>query len=282
MIKFAISGFNELTRNTLNQVNRCESNRRLDGQIVVITGGNAGIGKETAYQLASRGAQVIIGCRSLEKGNEAINDMKATNDSVVLKVVKLDLASMKSVRLFAQQVEQLVDKIDVLINNAGVMMCPEWKTADGFEMQFGTNHLGHFLLTMHLLPLLKKSTGGTKVINVSSIGHMLGNIYFDNINLVNGAYKPFKAYNQSKLANVMFTSELARRLGKTTSGQSVKAYAVHPGFVDTQVLRHISMGGQIGSKVVKKFLLKPEMGCQTILYCILDDSVANESGYFYA
>ena len=131
----------------------CKSKRRLDGKTVVITGGNSGIGKETAVDLARRGARVIIGCRNLQKGKEALKEIKERSGNSNVFLEELDLASLKSVRTFADKILNRESLLDVLINNAGVMMCPYQKTEDGFEMQFGTNHLGHFLLTMLLLDI---------------------------------------------------------------------------------------------------------------------------------
>ncbi|XP_054152560.1 retinol dehydrogenase 11-like [Oppia nitens] len=257
---------------------KCDSDRRLDGQIVVITGANTGIGKVTALELSKRGAKIIIGCRDVEKATKAVNDIKTDNPDADIVVHKLDLSSLKSVRMFADEVKQCVDRLDILVNNAGVMMCPEWKTMDGFELQFGTNHLGHFLLTMHLLPLIKQASTA-RIITVSSSGHMMGKIHLDNINLRNGAYTSWKAYAQSKLANVLFTRELARRLGGLNS--NVKTYCVHPGPVNTDLQRHRD-GGPAGRLLLKCIGLTPEMGAQTSLYCALDADLDKQTGCYYA
>ncbi|CAG2176599.1 unnamed protein product [Oppiella nova] len=156
------------------------------------------------------------------------------------------------------------------------MNVPQSQTEDGFEMHFGVNHLGHFLLTMHLLPLLKRSPKA-RVVNVSSSGHLVGNIDFDNINLRNGAYSSYKAYPQSKLANVLFTRELARRLG---TGSNINTYSLHPGGVYTELQRYSF--GSIGHKVMKSLLLSAEQGAQTQIYCAIDENLDNESGHYYA
>ncbi|XP_005470811.1 retinol dehydrogenase 13 isoform X3 [Oreochromis niloticus] len=151
----------------------CNSKARLDGKTVLITGANTGIGKETAVDMARRGARVILACRDMEKANKAAEEVKkrSGNDSVIVR--KLDLASLQSIRQLAKDVLASEERLDVLINNAGIMSCPKWKTEDGFEMQFGVNHLGHFLLTNCLLDLLKKSSP-SRIVNVSSLAHERG------------------------------------------------------------------------------------------------------------
>ncbi|CAG2173219.1 unnamed protein product [Oppiella nova] len=251
---------------------RYSSDKRVDGQVVVITGGNSGIGKETAFQLTLRGAKVYIGCRDMRKGDMAVHDIQAMNPKADITALQLDLCSLQSVRHFAKELSQLESKVDILINNAGVMICPEWQTTDGFEMQFGTNHLGHFLLTLHLIPLMKSPTKA-RIINLSSVFHTIGEINFQNINLRNGAYNPYQAYANSKLCNVIFTKQLATRL----QGTGITAYCLHPGVVKTQLFQH-KLWAQF---LIHLLFMSPEMGCQTTLYCALDDQLANESGFYY-
>ncbi|CAG2112079.1 unnamed protein product [Medioppia subpectinata] len=253
---------------------KVETDRRLDGQVVVITGANAGIGRATAQDLAKRGAKVIIACRSVDKGEEAANELRVLYPGANVVVMELDLSSLASVRRFAQQVSDREAVVDILINNAGIAFIPEAKTVDGFEMQFGTNHLGHFLLTLHLLPLIKKSKLG-KVVTVASSGHLVGKINFDNINLLNGAYAPVKAYGQSKLANILFSRELSHRLG---ADSTVRTYSLHPGAVNTVRPETRS----VASTFLKLTGLTPEMGAQTTLYCALDPQLDNETGCYYA
>ena len=223
------------------QGGRCHSTKRLDGKTVVITGGNTGIGKETAVDLAKRGARVIIGCRNLEKGKEALKEIQERSGSKDVFLEKIDLASLDSVRKFADSVLISESRLDILINNAGVMACDYQKTEDGFEMQFGTNHLGHFLLTMLLLDLIKKSAP-SRIVNVSSTAHTLGSgkIHFDDINFEKD-YSPYEAYFHSKLANVLFTRELSKRL----EGSHVTVNSLHPGAVKTDLERHFSAYLQI-------------------------------------
>lgn len=192
----------------------------------------------------------------------------------------LDLSSFASVRQFVEDIKTSEQYIHILINNAGVGASPKWKTEDGFEMQFGVNHLGHFLLTLLLLDKIKDSAP-SRIINVSSVAHVLGRIDFDDINYdVN--YHPIKAYCRSKLANILFTRELAQRL----MGTGVTVYSLHPGAVHTELGRHMgsSMNRVIGSVYAassKIFFRTPKVGAQTTVYCAVEESLAEESGYYY-
>merc|ERR1712013_904816 len=176
---------------------KVSSTARLDGKTVVIAGANTGIGKVTATELSKRGAKVVMLCRNMEKGEEVVH--------------KLDLSSLASVRECAEQLGNSLEKIDILINNAGIMACPEMRTQEGFEMQIGTNHFGHFLLTNLVMPLLKKAAPTARIVNVSSLAHTRGQIQWDDINFEKTPYDAIKAYGQSKLANILFTKELARK-----------------------------------------------------------------------
>ena len=165
-------------------------------------------------------------CRNVEKGETAADEVRGISEGDVV-VHKMDLASLKSVRECCEHLGNSLKKIDILINNAGVMYCPEMKTEDGFEMTIGTNHFGHFLLTNLLMPLIKEAAPGARIINVSSKAHETGEIQWEDINWDKTPYSPFKAYHQSKLANVLFTKELARRV----DGSGVAVYALHPGAI---------------------------------------------------
>ncbi|MBN3277866.1 RDH13 dehydrogenase, partial [Polyodon spathula] len=258
----------------------CRSKARLDGKTVLITGANIGIGKETAQDLARRGARVIMACRDMDKASEAAEEIrqKTGNGNVVIK--KLDLASLESVRHLAEEIQHEEERLDLLINNAGIMMCPKWKTEDGFEMQFGVNHLGHFLLTNSLLDLLKKSSP-SRIINVSSLAHEKGQIHFDDINL-DKDYDPYKSYRQSKLANVLFTRELAHRL----QGAGVTANSLHPGVVNTALGRHISPTIALWKRIIFApfilLLLKtPWQGAQTTIHCAVAEELEHTSGLYF-
>ncbi|XP_053175140.1 retinol dehydrogenase 12-like [Scomber japonicus] len=258
----------------------CHSNARLDGKTVLITGGNTGIGKETAVDLAKRGARVILACRDMDRANKAAEEVrkKSQNDNVIVK--KLDLASLQSVRQLAKDILASEERLDVLINNAGVMSCPKWQTEDGFEMQFGVNHLGHFLLTNCLLDLLKKSSP-SRIVNVASLAHERGQIYFDDINQ-DKDYRPWKSYSQSKLANVLFTRELANKV----EGTGVTAYSLHPGVIRTELGRHFWPTMPLWKRVIYTpllfFIKSPTEGAQTTIYCAVEESLQKESGLYYS
>ena len=205
----------------------------LTDKTVIITGANTGIGKETAIELAKRKAKVILACRNPDRGREAERDIRLKSGSKDVVYHHLDLASLSSVHQFAETILQEESHIDILINNAGIMACPQWKTEDGFEMQFGVNHLGHFLLTNLLLDRLKEAPSA-RIINVASLGYKYcKEIKFDDLNSERD-YDPHPVYYHSKLANVLFTRELARRL----KGSNVTANCLHPGVIWTELGRH--------------------------------------------
>ena len=194
----------------------------LTGRTIVVTGANSGIGRAAARVFAARGARVVLAVRDLAKGREAAAAMAGDP-----QVRRLDLADLASVRAFAADFDE---PVDLLINNAGLMIPPLGRTADGFELQFGTNHLGHFALTNLLLPRIRQ-----RVVTVSSSAHRAGSIDFDDLNWERRPYRAMAAYGQSKLANLLFTAELQRRL--TEAGSPVLATAAHPGLAATNLLR---------------------------------------------
>jgi NAD(P)-dependent dehydrogenase (short-subunit alcohol dehydrogenase family) len=208
------------------------------GRIAVVTGSSSGIGYETARVLANKGAEVIIAVRSLEKGNAAAEKIRAQNKDVNVKVMQLDLADLASVKKFAEDVKSAYWQLDLLINNAGVMIPPYSKTKDGFELQFGTNHLGHFALTAQLLPLLA-ATNGSRIVNVSSGAHKAGNIDFDDLNWEKRSYSSWRAYGDSKIANLYFTYALDKKLKE--NGIKTIVTAAHPGYTNTELQRHMSL-----------------------------------------
>lgn len=207
----------------------------LNNKIILITGANSGIGFEAAKVFAAKGAKVILACRNQAKGKAAIEQISQETPSADLILMSLDLSSLQSVREFSTQVAEQFDHIDVLVNNAGVMAPPYSKTQDGFESQFGTNHLGHFALSARLLPLLEKADAG-RIVVVSSVAHRMGNIRFKDLNWEN-RYSRWQAYGQSKLANLMFAKELQRRLQQ--QGSKVIAVAVHPGYSNTNLQQYM-------------------------------------------
>ncbi len=203
----------------------------LHGKTAIVTGANSGIGYHTAFWLAAKGARTVLACRSLEKGHQAARAMLARQPGLLLEVLPLDLADLESVRGFAAVMRERQTRLDLLINNAGVMAIPLLKTADGFEMQFGVNHLGHFALTGLLLDRLLAAPGG-RVVTVSSMAHLRGKIDFDNLNAEKN-YRKWAAYSQSKLANLLFAYELQRRLA--TRGAQTISLATNPGYAATNL-----------------------------------------------
>lgn len=201
----------------------------LKGKNYLITGGNSGIGFEAAKMLGNAGGNIMIAARNMEKGGKAVDALKSETGASV-DLIQLDLSDLASVREAVKQTSALTDKLDGLINNAGIMQTPQQKTADGFEMQLGTNHLGHFLLDGLLFPLVDNANG--RIVTVSSIAHKFGQLYLNDL-MMTKFYSPSLAYGQSKLANIMYAFELDRRLKKAGSG--VTSYACHPGYSDTSL-----------------------------------------------
>lgn len=203
------------------------------GRAALVTGANSGIGWDTARALAQRGALVVVACRSAAKADDARRRIVAAGATGEVRPLTCDLADLTSVRDAAAAVHRDLGRLDLLVNNAGVMALPEQRTVDGFEMQFGTNHLGHFALTGLLLDLLL-ATPGSRVVTVSSLAHRMGRIAFDDLASPR-RYSPWGAYGQSKLANLLFTFELQRRLD--AAGVSTIAVAAHPGVSRTNLGR---------------------------------------------
>ena len=195
---------------------KCESSATMEGKTVLITGCNTGIGKETAKDLSKRGAKIVMACRNLELAEAAAKEVKEAGQGQV-SVMKLDLASLDSVRAFAQEYNAKEERLDVLINNAGVMLLPDkTHTADGYEMTIGVNHLGHFLLTNLLLDKLRASKP-SRIVNVSSLAHEKGKMDLTDLNYATKAWDSMGAYRQSKLANVLFSRQLEKLLPKVST-----------------------------------------------------------------
>lgn len=207
----------------------------LSGKLVFITGGNSGLGLETGRAMAAKGAHVVLAGRDQAKLDAAVAAIEKDNEDAVVETILCDLCSLDSVRKCGEIARERFDRIDILINNAGVMACPQMQTADGFEMQFGTNHLGHFLLTKELMPLIEKGTD-KRIVNLSSRGHHIAPVNLDDPNFENTPYDPWVSYGQSKTANVLFTVGLEERFAE----KGIHAYAVHPGGIQTNLGRHMT------------------------------------------
>ena len=261
----------------------CTSTARLDGKIAVVTGANTGIGRETARALAARGARVVLACRNVAKAEEARQDIERETGGQV-EVMELDLASFASVRQFARELAAKFAKLDILVNNAGLAFLPRQLTVDGQEQVMQVNHLSHFLLTNLLLDLLK-AAGKARVVNLSSVTHSWAKqgIQWDDLKWEQKPFDSWAAYSQSKLANLYFTRELARRHSNT----GLTAYAVHPGAVGSDLMRVYDdkIPAFLKPKLIclrDYFLKSPEGGAQTSIYCAVEHSLESETGKYYA
>ncbi|XP_066539458.1 retinol dehydrogenase 13-like [Hoplias malabaricus] len=259
----------------------CPSKARIPGKTVIITGANTGIGKTTAEELARRGGRIIMGCRDMEKCEDAAREIRGSTLNPHVYARHIDLASLKSIRNFVEKIHKEEERVDILINNAAVMRCPPGKTEDGFDMQFGVNYLGHFLLTNLLLDKLKDSAP-SRVINLSSLAHILGEIDLTDLNWDRKKFDTKKAYCQSKLAIVLFTRELARRL----EGTGVTVNALHPGVVATELGRHTGMHqSNFSSTTLSPFfylLIKsPQLGAQPSVYLAVAEELEGVTGRYY-
>lgn len=260
----------------------CKSVRMLTGKTVIVTGANTGIGKETAMDLAKRKARVILACRDTIKAKKAAEEItreavKANVEANIL-VKHLDLASLASINKFCDEILSTEHQIDVLINNAGVFQCPYMLTEDGFEMQMGVNHLGHFLLTNRLLPLLQKACP-SRVLILTSALHKRGKIKLDDLNSKK-RYSKRAAYSNSKLANVLFAKELHKRF----HSRGINVCCIHPGIVRTELGRHIKVSplmNMIVSPLMWLFFKSPWYGAQTSIYCAIAGELEGQSGGYY-
>ena len=209
----------------------------LTGKVIVVTGANSGLGFESAKEFARKGSRTILACRDMEKAQAALDQLQAEIPHAQAEIMPLDLASLNSIHRLGDEFETKYDRLDVLVNNAGIMMAPYGTTEDGFERQLGINHLGHFALTGLLSDLLLR-TPGSRVVTVSSMGHYLGSVDFDNLMYKDGnGYSPAGAYGRSKLANLLFTYELQRRY--KAIGADAIAVAAHPGSANTNLSRYL-------------------------------------------
>lgn len=230
-------------------------------KIIIITGATSGLGKQAAKVLASKNATVIMAVRNTKKAEIVANEIRLEHPEAKLVIRQLDLGSLKSIKTFAADFLKSYNKLDVLINNAGVMACPYSKTEDGFEVQMGTNHFGPFALTGLLFDLLKK-TPDSRIVSTSSIAHLRGNIHFSDINWETRKYNRVKAYADSKIANLYFTYELAK---KCQAGHPLIT-AAHPGWTKTELDRHSGITEFLGNILAQKV----EMGTLPTLRAAFD------------
>jgi NAD(P)-dependent dehydrogenase (short-subunit alcohol dehydrogenase family) len=257
----------------------------LTGKIAVVTGASAGIGVETARALAAAGARVVLAARNAERTEAAAESILERVPDATLEVGALDLTSLDSVRAFAAWYLERHDELHLLVNNAGVMYTPFERTAEGFEMQFGTNHLGHFLLTCLLVPALVAGAP-SRVVNLSSGGHLFSDIGWDDPNFERREYDKFAAYGQSKTANILFSVELDARL----ADRGVHAYAVHPGMIATELGRYMTRDdmaamqerakrGPTGGLPPRK---STEQGAATTVWAATDPELDGQGGTYLA
>lgn len=256
----------------------------LSERIYVVTGANSGIGLTTTEQLVRQGAHVIAACRRVTAGEEATKHLSSEQGSV--EVMELDLNSLTSVRRFVATMKDKQDRLHGLVNNAGVMSSPKGQTEDGFETQFGVNHLGHFLLTELLLDVLKASSP-SRVVCVSSVAHVemqnrSATIDLDDLNFEKRKYDAVAAYCQSKLAIVIYARHLAKRL----EGTGVSVFSTHPGWIRSNLIKH-TMPPWVQNVLMKPFsrlltMMSAEDGAQTQLHCLLDDDAPGHTGEYYS
>ena len=246
----------------------------LQNKTAIVTGANSGMGMATVRALSDMGAKVIMLCRSEKRGTEALEKLLSEKYRD-LELILCDLGNYDSIRAFANIVRRGYDHIDILVNNAGFISLDRQETGEGLERQFGINHIGHFLLTMSLLDLIGE---GGRIVNVASGAHKAGKIHFDDINLTKG-FNVIKAYSQSKLANVLFTRELARRV----KDRGITVNCCHPGAVATNIGIDRDTGfGKTVTRLLKPFFQTPEQGARTAIFLASDDSVSDVTGeYFY-
>jgi len=256
----------------------------LSGKVVLITGGTTGLGKESARALGAAGATVIITARSEEKGSAAVAQLTELVPTGVFSFEAMELGSLDSVRSFTDRFLASHDRLDVLLANAGIMAVPYGKTDDGFELQFGTNHLGHFVLINRLLPLLKASAP-SRIVNLSSAGHFASGIIWDDPNFETNEYSKMDAYGQSKTANILFTVELERRYGDA----GVHAWAVHPGMVMTDLARSFTKDdfGDLASRAKKSGMKMPalvnvDVGASTQVWACASSEALEKPGSYLA
>ncbi len=252
----------------------------MQDKVCLVTGANVGVGLETARGLAQRGATVVLVCRNRTKAEVAAADIKASTGNEAVELLDLDLGSLESVRSAATEFLGRHDRLDVLVNNAGLILSERSETVEGFETQFGVNHLGHFLLTNLVLDVLKRSAPA-RVVSLSSMGHKLSRgLDFDDLMYARRKYRDMPVYCDSKLANILFTKELAKRL----EGTGVVAHAVHPGVVRTSFAGDGDTSGifKWGSMLTSWAYMSPAKGARTSLHVATSEAAGATSGLYWA
>ncbi len=252
----------------------------LAGRTAIVTGGYSGIGLETVRVLAAEGVAVVVPVRSPEKAAANLGGLDGN-----VRTAPLDLADLASVRRFAASMVDELDRLDLLINNAGIMACPEARVGPGWEAQFGTNHMGHFALTTALLPLIER-TAGARVVALSSTAHKLSDIRWDDVQFDGGGYDKWQAYGQSKTANALFANALSRRL----ADRGALAFAAHPGGIFTPLQRHLPQEEMIAlgwldahgepSDLAKAGFKTPAQGCSTTLWAATSPNLEGKPGVY--
>ncbi len=245
----------------------------LKGRTALVTGANSGIGLATTRGLAARGAQVILGCRNLHKAEEAREQILQTLPKASIEVVSVDLANIMNIKSAAEVLRRRYTQLDILVNNAGVMSLTRQETRDGFELTFGVNHLGTFTLTTALLPMIQAAPEG-RVVTLSSALHYRGLMQWDDLHYRSRPYKGWEAYNQSKLANVLMTKALARRL----QGSAASAFALHPGVVATELARDYPVWLMSLAKI---FMATPEKGARCSLFVATEPGLKALNGAYF-
>jgi len=270
----------------------CRTEISLEGKTAIVTGANTGIGKETALDLARRGARVFLACRSEGRALPVVEEIRAATGNEQVFFKKLDLARITSIRAFAEDFIDEEERLDILINNAGVVSPKDEKTDDGFEIHMGVNHLGPFLLTNLLLDHLKQSGPGSRIVTVSALaGLLIGEIDVDDLMNEKGYSHPwyppwatYRRYANSKLANILFSQELSRRL----EGSGVTTYSLHPGVIQTDLTRNVETRFErfltsLLSFPPFSYLLKTSWeGAQTTICCAVDEDLTHQTGLYYA
>lgn len=247
----------------------------MSGKSVMVTGANAGIGKETALALAKLGATVICVCRDQGRGEAAVAELKQRSGNDQVELMLCDLSSQQSIRAFAEEYKRTHDRLHVLVNNAGVVIQKRQVTVDGLEATFALDHLGYFLLT-HLLLDVITASAPARIVNVSSDAHRAGHIDFDDLQFEKRRYSAFGAYCQAKLANIMFTYDLAERL----EGTGMTVNAVHPGPVASNFGSNSTGLFNLGMRIFRFFALTPEQGAQTSIYAASSPEVEGITGKY--